>query len=162
MRDTSHAGNVFAAFHALCKLWPKELEVTAHIMVQKTLTMANIMTSFIPRTHPDIYLPAIFKIWEAFNSAILDERFMELAGDLARDHVAGPESEFGSDGTAAWKDVGIWTAEQWSVLTNKGLNMMGRLNYLNVSVSDFDPHHSRTSRFFEGVLIGYLYIVMFL
>lgn len=60
---------------------------------------------------------------------------MELAGDLARDHVAGPESEFGSDGTAAWKDVGIWTAEQWSILTNKGLNMMGRSNYLNVSKS---------------------------
>jgi len=93
------------------------------------------MASFIPRTHPDIYLPAIFKIWEAFNSASLDERFMELAGDLARDHVAGPESEFGSDGTAAWKDVGIWTAEQWSILTNKGLNMMGRSNYLNVSKS---------------------------
>ncbi|KAJ3576133.1 hypothetical protein NP233_g629 [Leucocoprinus birnbaumii] len=92
--------------------------------LDRALTIANIMTSFLPRTHPDIYLPAIFKIWEAFNSAYMDERFMELAGDLARDHVSGPEGEFGSDGAASWKDVGIWSAEQWSLLTSKGLNMM--------------------------------------
>ncbi|KAF5356022.1 hypothetical protein D9756_004202 [Leucocoprinus leucothites] len=90
----------------------------------RALTMATVMTSFLPRSHPDIYLPAVFKIWEAFNSAYLDEKFMELAGDLARDHVSGPEGEFGSEGAAVWKDVGIWTTEQWCLLTSKGLNMM--------------------------------------
>jgi proteasome activator subunit 4 len=87
--------------------------------------MATVMISFLPKTHADTYLPAIFKIWEAFNSASLDEKFMELAGDLSRDHVSGPDGDFGSDGAASWKDVGIWTTEQWNLLTSKGLNMMG-------------------------------------
>lgn len=87
--------------------------------------MTTVMTSFLPQTCADTYLPAIFKIWEAFNSASLDETFMELAGELSRDHVSGPDGQFGSEGAVRWKDVGIWTTEQWNLLTSKGLNMMG-------------------------------------
>lgn len=87
--------------------------------------MATVMTSFLPQSHADAYIPAVFKIWEAFNSASLDEKFMELAGDLSRDHISGPEGRYGSEGAARWKDVGIWTDEQWNLLTSKGLNMMG-------------------------------------
>ncbi|KAF9452549.1 hypothetical protein P691DRAFT_696832 [Macrolepiota fuliginosa MF-IS2] len=88
------------------------------------LTMVTVMTSFLPQTHADTYLPAIFNIWEAFNSASLDEKFMELAGELSRDHITGPAGEFGNDGAVSWKDVGIWTTEQWNLMTSKGLNMM--------------------------------------
>lgn len=88
--------------------------------------MTAVITSFLPQTHADSYLPAIFKIWEGFNSAFIDERFMELAGDLSRDHIAGPEGQYGNDGTAQWKDVGIWSNEQWNLLASKGLNMMSK------------------------------------
>jgi proteasome activator subunit 4 len=87
--------------------------------------MATVITSFLPRTHADIYIPAIFKIWEAFNSSSLDEMFMELAGELSLHHVSGPSGELGSEGAASLKDVGIWTSRQWNLLASKGLNMMG-------------------------------------
>jgi proteasome activator subunit 4 len=86
--------------------------------------MTAVLTSFLPQSHADTYLPAIFKIWEGFNSAFVDERFMELAGNLSRDHISGPEGQYGKDGTVHWKDVGIWSNDQWNLLTSKGLNMM--------------------------------------
>ncbi|KAF7784715.1 hypothetical protein Agabi119p4_880 [Agaricus bisporus var. burnettii] len=104
---------------------PEMLETFLPLLTFNTvLTMTAVITSFLPQTHADSYLPAIFKIWEGFNSAFIDERFMELAGDLSRDHVSGPEGQYGNDGTAQWKDVGIWSNEQWNLLASKGLNMM--------------------------------------
>jgi proteasome activator subunit 4 len=86
--------------------------------------MTAVLTSFLPQTHADTYLPVVFKIWEGFNSAFIDERFMELAGNLSRDHISGPDDQYGSEGAARWKDVGIWSNQQWNTLTSKGLNMM--------------------------------------
>jgi proteasome activator subunit 4 len=51
--------------------------------------MIPVMTSFLPPTHTHLYLSAIFKIWEAFNSVLLDERLIEFVGELAEEHVAG-------------------------------------------------------------------------
>ncbi|KAF5384731.1 hypothetical protein D9757_006213 [Collybiopsis confluens] len=83
------------------------------------LTMVPVMTSFLPLTHSDQYLPLIFKLWEAFNSAVLDDRFLELAGDLSEEYVSEATEE-----QAAWKDIGIWTESQWEVLVGKGLGSM--------------------------------------
>ncbi|KAJ3798132.1 hypothetical protein GGU11DRAFT_782291 [Lentinula aff. detonsa] len=93
-------------------------------LTQETiLTMVPVMTSFLPFTHSNEYLPLIFKLWEAFNSGILDERFLELAGELSEEYVAGPTEE-DATGKAAWKDIGIWTEAQWDVLIGKGLGSM--------------------------------------
>ncbi|KIK71342.1 hypothetical protein GYMLUDRAFT_33493 [Collybiopsis luxurians FD-317 M1] len=94
------------------------------MLTQETvLTMVPVMSSFLPLTCSDQYLPVIFKLWEAFNSAVLDDRFLELAGDLSEEYVAGATGDH-SEGKAAFKDIGIWTTSQWEVLVGKGLGSM--------------------------------------
>ncbi|KAG1757297.1 hypothetical protein EDB19DRAFT_1924203 [Suillus lakei] len=77
---------------------PDMLETFLPILTpDTTLTMIPVLTSFLPPTHTHIYLPVIFRLWEAFNSHIMDDRFLEFAGE----------------GGATWKDIGIWTQEEW-------------------------------------------------
>ena len=89
--------------------------------------MVPVLTSFLPPTHVHLYLPALFKIWEAFNSHIVDERLLDVMGTLAEEHVAGKAGEAGPDGGAEWKDAGIFTDEQFTFLVGKCLNSMSKL-----------------------------------
>lgn len=89
--------------------------------------MVPVLTSFMPPTHTHLYLPALFKFWEAFNSGVVDDRLMELCGDLSEEHVSGAFGDAG-EGGAVWKDVGIWTEDQWNTLVGKGLGSMSRLS----------------------------------
>ncbi|KIK95621.1 hypothetical protein PAXRUDRAFT_826811 [Paxillus rubicundulus Ve08.2h10] len=89
-----------------------------------TLTMIPVLTSFLPATHPHLYLPMVFKIWESFNSFSMDDRFLEMAGNLAEEHVAGKAGHFGEEGGAQWKDIGIWSGEEWTLLVSKGFESM--------------------------------------
>ncbi|KAL1738773.1 hypothetical protein HDZ31DRAFT_78096, partial [Schizophyllum fasciatum] len=88
---------------------------------QAILTAVPIITSFLPRRHIDKYMPLIFKLWEAFNSSVLDDRFLEMTSELAERHVAGAA---GPEGGAPWKDVGIWTEDEWNYLVGKGLGSL--------------------------------------
>ncbi|KAG6869165.1 hypothetical protein C0993_012264 [Termitomyces sp. T159_Od127] len=85
--------------------------------------MVPVLTSFLPVTHTYLYIPALFKIWEAFNSSVVDDRLLELAGSLSEEHLAGIDREAEKSGVQ-WKDVGIWTLAEWQVLIGKGLNSM--------------------------------------
>ncbi|KAH7883839.1 hypothetical protein F5I97DRAFT_1969128 [Phlebopus sp. FC_14] len=89
-----------------------------------TLTMIPVLTSFLPPTRPHLYMPIVFKIWEAFNSFSMDDRFLEMAGNLAEEHVAGKAGQFGDEGGAQWKDVGMWSEEEWTLLVSKGFESM--------------------------------------
>lgn len=84
--------------------------------------MVPVLTSFLPPTHADLYLPMLFKLWEPFNSSAMDDRLLDLAGSLAEEHVAGLNRE--EKGGAQWKDVGIWSQIEWNVLIGKGLGSM--------------------------------------
>lgn len=66
-------------------------------------------------------MPALFSFWEAFNSTKLDDRLIELVGELSEEHIAGTA---GPEGSVAWKDVGIWSSKQWTVLVGKALGSM--------------------------------------
>lgn len=103
--------------------------------------MVPVLTSFLPPSRPHLYLPVVFKLWEAFNSFAMDDRFLELAGNLAEEHVAGKVGNFGEQGGAQWKDVGIWSEQEWNLLVSKGFESMCRLltTYL------LHPHSSRSS-----------------
>lgn len=94
------------------------------LSVQTYLTMIPVMTSFLPPTHTHLYIPALFRIWEAFNSAIVDDRMINLVGELSEEHVAGTAGDAGPDGGAPWKDVGIWTQDEWTILIGKALGSM--------------------------------------
>jgi proteasome activator subunit 4 len=85
--------------------------------------MVPVLTSFLPPTHTHLYLPALFRLWEAFNSSVVDDRLIELVGDLSEEHVVGKSGSVG-EGGAEWKDVGIWTETEWTMLIGKGLGSM--------------------------------------
>lgn len=42
---------------------------------------------FLPSSHPQYYLPAVFKLWESFNSSIYDEQWLDLMERLAVKHL---------------------------------------------------------------------------
>ena len=95
--------------------------------------MVPVLTSFMPPTHTHLYLPALFKLWEAFNSGVVDDRLMELCGDLSEEHVPGTFGDAGAEGGALFKDVGIWTEDQWDILVGKGLGSMSRFPFIHQS-----------------------------
>ncbi|KAH9081608.1 hypothetical protein EDB83DRAFT_2512470 [Lactarius deliciosus] len=104
---------------------PEMLEIFVPLITQESyLTMIPVMTSFLPPTHTHLYLPTIFKVWEAFNSVLLDERLIEFVGELAEEHVAGIAGNAGLEGSAKWKDVGMWSETEWTVLMSKALGSM--------------------------------------
>ncbi|KAI8995384.1 ARM repeat-containing protein [Trametes punicea] len=88
------------------------------------LTMVPVLTSFFPPSHSHIYMPVVFRLWEASNSSVIDDRFIELCGELTEEHVSGPHSEHGTEGAAEWKTVGIWTEAEWTFLMGKTLGSM--------------------------------------
>jgi len=90
--------------------------------------MIPVMTSFLPPTHIHLYLPTIFKIWEAFNSSLLDDRLIEVMGELSEEHVSGTAGRAGVEGGAQWKDVGIWSEIEWTVLMGKALGSMSKFD----------------------------------
>lgn len=42
---------------------------------------------FLPMSHPQYYLPAVFKLWEAFNSGIWDEQWLDFMERLTIKHL---------------------------------------------------------------------------
>lgn len=42
---------------------------------------------FLPVSHPQYYLPAVFKLWEAFNSGIWDEQWLDFMERLTTKHL---------------------------------------------------------------------------
>ena len=100
--------------------------------------MIPLMTAFIPPTHIQLYMPVYFQLWEAFNSSVLDDRLLELCGELSEEHIAGKQGEAGEDGGAEWKDVGIWTEAEWTRLVGKALGSMSMHFYLLANVLHID------------------------
>ncbi|KAI0823074.1 ARM repeat-containing protein [Trametes gibbosa] len=88
------------------------------------LTIVPVLTSFLPPSHPSIYMPSVFSLWEAFNSSVIDDRLIELCGELSEEHIAGEYSEYGPEGCAQWKDVGLWSDAEWTFLIGKTLGSM--------------------------------------
>lgn len=110
---------------------------------------------FLPLSHPQYYLPVVFKLWEAFNSEIWDGQWLDLMERLAVKHLNPVESDpdiveelrtmsknqYPSEGTGvsemedvqmgdgAWvgirKDVGIFSETEWAFIMTKCLRAMG-------------------------------------
>ncbi|KAJ6501707.1 hypothetical protein C8R47DRAFT_1108448 [Mycena vitilis] len=86
--------------------------------------MFPVFVSFLPPTHIHLYLPTLLVFSKAFNSTIIDERILELAGELSEEHVSGAAGPAGEEGGAKWKDIGIWSEADWNFLVGKGLTSM--------------------------------------
>ncbi|TFK76811.1 hypothetical protein BDN72DRAFT_829977 [Pluteus cervinus] len=104
---------------------PLMLETFIPLTTKETiLVMVPVFASFLPPTHIHLYVPTLFKLWEAFNSSAIDDRLLDVAGELSETHIAGKAGDAG-EGGAEWKDIGIWTQAQWDILVGKGLLSMG-------------------------------------
>ncbi|GAA5895195.1 proteasome activator BLM10 [Sporobolomyces salmoneus] len=55
--------------------------------LNSVLATQAFCTHFLPTSHPQYYLPAIFKLWSAFNSEIYDEQFLDFAERLSFQHL---------------------------------------------------------------------------
>ncbi|KAK7678491.1 hypothetical protein QCA50_018552 [Cerrena zonata] len=87
------------------------------------LTMIPVMTSSLPAANPHLYMPTFFRLWETFNSSITDDRLFDLCGVLSEEFVAGKSGDAG-EAAADYKDVGIWSEAEWSILIGHTLNPM--------------------------------------
>lgn len=109
--------------------------------------MLPVITAFLPPTHTHLYLPMLFKLWEAFNSHIIDDRLLELCGELSEEHVSGKHDGTSEDGIAEWKHVGIWSQSEWTVLATKALGAMSKcaITVLLYYCSDTSSRRTRRS-----------------
>ncbi|KAJ7129977.1 hypothetical protein C8R43DRAFT_1025251 [Mycena crocata] len=104
---------------------PEMLGVFVPLITRTTMVgMFPVLVSFLPPTHIHLYLPTLLAFCKAFNSTIIDERILELAGELSEEHVAGAAGPAGEEGGAKWKDIGIWSEGDWNFLVGKGLTSM--------------------------------------
>ena len=113
------------------------------------------MLTFLPLSHPQSYLPLLFKLWESVNSYIYDERMLQFLSRIAEMHVdptisdpkrleAIPDDEQSEgEGRPNWpkddleskwrwsglfKEVGVFTEREWNFIMCKCLASMGMSN----------------------------------
>ncbi|KAJ7102239.1 hypothetical protein B0H15DRAFT_813790 [Mycena belliarum] len=110
-----------------------------------------MLLTFLPLSHPQTYLPMLFRIWESINSYMFDERMLDFLASLVEMHVASDVSDprkaaelpddakSAGEGRPQWseedlgapspwpgiyKDVGVFTEHEWSLLMCKCINSM--------------------------------------
>ena len=112
------------------------------------------MLTFLPLSHPQSYLPMLFRMWESVNSYMYDERMLQFLARLAEMHVDPTASDprkikdlpddavSDDEGRPQWqnedlqfngtywgglyKDVGIFTEYDWCFIMTKCLASMGQ------------------------------------
>ncbi|KAG8737973.1 hypothetical protein FRC10_007440 [Ceratobasidium sp. 414] len=132
---------------------PKMLDEFVPLITRDSIqTMILVITSFISPSHPGVYMPALFKIWEAFNSTVLDDRLIHVMGNLAEEHCAGKQGRW-AEGGAERRSVGIFTEQEWVLLMSKCLGSMESLAVLLVYSMAVDGpvrDHDSNSGFLAG------------
>jgi proteasome activator subunit 4 len=120
---------------------------------QSILASQYYMLSFLPLSHPQSYLPMLFRLWESINSYSYDERMLHFLSQLTEMHVdpsisdpqkihtipddersehegrpvwSRDESAEDSHWAGLYKDVGIFSEREWSFLMCKCLASMGK------------------------------------
>lgn len=115
------------------------------------LSSQFFMLTFLPQSHPQSYLPMLFRLWESVNSYMFDERMLHFLAQLAEMHVdpsiSDPkqieelpdDARSENEGRPNWdkndlnssghwggifKDVGIFTDYDWHFVMCKCLASM--------------------------------------
>jgi proteasome activator subunit 4 len=117
--------------------------------LQRILANQYYLVTFLPLSHPQYYLPMMFRLWEAVNSYAFDERMLGFMAKLSEMHidplfsdpkriddipedwgdsprVRWPRHELSEDWRGLYKDVGIFTQNEWNFIMCKCLASMGR------------------------------------
>lgn len=122
--------------------------------LKNVLSSEYYLLTFLPPTHPQSYLPMIFRMWGSFNSYVYDERMLAFLAQLAEMHVDPtvsdpknidelpddavsegegrpnwPKDDLKHQGpwTGLYQDVGIFTEDEWNLIMVKCLASMGLL-----------------------------------
>lgn len=110
------------------------------------------MVTFLPLSHPQSYLPMLFRLWESVNSYMFDDRMLQFLSRLAEMHVDPsvsdpqrieevPDDEC-SEGesrpgwskedletkfkwSGLFSDVGIFSEPHWNYIMTKCMASMG-------------------------------------
>ncbi|KAI0932581.1 hypothetical protein AcV5_004237 [Taiwanofungus camphoratus] len=109
------------------------------------------MLTFLPMTHPQSYLPMLFRLWESINSYMFDDRMLHFLSRLAEIHVdptvsdpqrikeipddarsddegrpdwSKQDLETKWDWSGLYQDVGIFTDHDWHFIMAKCLVSM--------------------------------------
>ena len=130
--------------------------------LQSILASQYYMLTFLPLSHPQSYLPMLFRVWESVNSYMYDERMLQFLARLAEMHVdptasdprkvkdlpddavpddegrpQWPNEDLQFNGTywgGLYKDVGIFTEYDWDFIVAKCLASMGQFTGIGASV----------------------------
>ncbi|EPQ60969.1 hypothetical protein GLOTRDRAFT_135553 [Gloeophyllum trabeum ATCC 11539] len=119
--------------------------------LDSVLATQYYMVTFLPLTHPQSYLPLLFRLWESVNSYMYDDRMLQLLSRLAEMHVdptvsdparineipddAKSEDEGrpdwpktdcypGGQWSGVYSDVGIFSDHEWNLIMCKCLASM--------------------------------------
>ncbi|KAI0702460.1 hypothetical protein BC835DRAFT_1411015 [Cytidiella melzeri] len=119
--------------------------------ISRTLAAQYYLLTFLPISHPQTYLPLLFRLWESINSYMYDERMLQFLSRLSETHLDPTTSDprkiqelpddARSDGESRphwdksdldtnfrwgglYKDVGIFTDREWNLLMCKCLASM--------------------------------------
>lgn len=55
--------------------------------LQSLLSSQYYLLTFLPRSHPQLYLPMLFTIWKSVNSYMYDDRMLQFLAKLAEMHL---------------------------------------------------------------------------
>ncbi|PWZ00606.1 hypothetical protein BCV70DRAFT_199880 [Testicularia cyperi] len=68
------------------------------------------LVHFLPISHPQRWLPAMFRLWESFNSSLFDDQMLDLLARLTQMHVTEPALSSSSYARAAGTDADTVTS----------------------------------------------------
>ncbi|EPQ28803.1 uncharacterized protein PFL1_03606 [Pseudozyma flocculosa PF-1] len=123
--------------------------------INSVIASQAFLVHFLPISHPQRWLPAMFRLWESFNSSLFDDQMLDLLARLAEMHVSDPsissaspgngsseprdalegqgEAEAAADsrpssadaGKGLFNEVGIFTESQFALIMTKCLKSAG-------------------------------------
>ncbi|KAG8953342.1 hypothetical protein FRC04_002752 [Tulasnella sp. 424] len=104
---------------------PNMLDTFLPLITKETASsMFSVLAAFLPASHAHLYLPFMFKSWEAFHSYKIEDSMISQFAALSIAHVAGTASEYGPEGSLSWKDVGIYSDAEWGMIMRACLASM--------------------------------------
>ncbi|GBE78103.1 hypothetical protein SCP_0109850 [Sparassis crispa] len=147
------ADNVRRFFHpaAIDEMLSTFVPMMKGTSLNSMLAAQYYLLTFLPLTHPQSYLPMLFRLWESVNSYMYDERMLQFLSTLSETHVdptvSDPrrieqipdDAESDDEGRPMWpkddlrtkwrwsgiyQDVGIFNDHDWHFLMCKCLASM--------------------------------------
>ncbi|KNZ79712.1 Proteasome activator complex subunit 4 [Termitomyces sp. J132] len=146
----SHARRFFSpsATEEMLQTFVPQLDGT---QLNSILAPQYYLLTFLPLTHPQLYLPMLFRIWESVNSYMYDDRMLHFLSELAEMHVdpsisdphkvarlpddervegesrpkwSEAETKVSENWPGLYKDVGIFSENEWQFFMCKCLASM--------------------------------------